>query len=367
MPVSERSLTGRLTKGVSEAFDAPMLRPQHRGRPYLTIVLVIGAIAALVPTLVHARSSMALVNLWLIYSIIGIGFYFIFAVGGQFAFCQAFMAGLGAYAAGWVAQDLGFPWTLAFALVVVGLVSFLFGLLLRRAGELYFAIATLGFAEIGLLVCRKWESFGGIDGDRIGIPRPMIAGERLTSQFQLFWIVLAGLALVLLLGALVERSPLRRELIAARRSSEVAASLGARVLYLRVGIFVFGSMLGAFGGAIYAHWQGSASVDSFGLDLGIGLFMMVLLGGTRSMWGAVLGGAVYVILPERLRFLNEYREVLYGALLLIVMISFPQGLLGLVDQARASVRRRRDDAAPIAPTTDTGSIDDLAGGTDARS
>jgi branched-chain amino acid transport system permease protein len=342
MHVSDRnpSSTAAGDPGALALVDRLGLRLPYSGHPYRVLVAVSVVIALGVNTLVHERSTFSMVNQWLIYSIIAIGFYFVYAVAGQFAFCQAFMAGLGAYSAGWASQHVGFLLSVLFALVVVAIVALGFAVLLRKANDLYFAIATLGFAEIGLLVCRKWESFGGIDGDRIGVPKPSLFGLKLSQQSDVFWLILAVLVFVLVLGTFVERSPLRRELLAAKQSRVVASTLGIPSLHLRLGVFVFGSVLGALGGALYAHSQGSVSVDSFGLDLGIGLFLMVLLGGSASIWGGVIGAAFYVLLPDWLEGLSEYREVLYGVILLVVMVTVPEGLIGLAHGAVDLVRRK---------------------------
>lgn len=314
-------------------------RRVYPGRQFLGVLVTAVAIGVVVPALQLEPLDLGMVNLWMVYSIIAIGFYFIFAVAGQFALSQAFMAMVGGYVSAVVSPSAGVPVGIVCGIATAGALAAAFALLMRRVTEFYFAIATLGLAEIGTLVIRNWDYVGGVDGTRIGIQPLTALGQQLRMQDEVFWGLLAAFTLALLVAAAFERSPLRRELIAVHRTPEVATTLGVPVTLLRVTVFAAGSMLAAFGGALYAHWQGFVSTEAFGLELSIGIFIMVLFGGTSSMWGAIIGAAFYVVVPVKFEFLGGYLDVFFGGLILVLIIAFPEGLIGIARSIAGRVSR----------------------------
>lgn len=334
--------------------------PVFRRRQGISVAVFLLAAGLIIPQLVSGNSAKSQVNFWLLYSVVAIGFYLVFSLSGQFAFCQAFMMGLGAYVSAWVTEGLPFWVGLVSAVVVVSIVAVLFALLVHRADHFYFAMATLGLSEIGLLVVRKWSALGGTDGQRVRVDPVSLFGYQFKTQSQVFWLLLGALGLALVLTALIERSPLRREAIAVRDLPQVAETAGLPTIKIRVLMFTLGSAFAAVGGSLYVHWQRVASTEAFGLDLGIGLFLMVMLGGSGSMWGAVIGAAFYVFVPDQLSLFSEYREFVYGGLLLFVVLVLPDGLVGIFAKIREvtmDVVSRRWGSGPTPapdPATSTG-------------
>lgn len=304
----------------------------------------VAAVAALVVALslgVDSAFGHGLLHSWLIYSVVGLGFYLVFSLSGQFAFSQGAFVGLGAYASVWASEGRSFAWGLLAAVVLSAAVALAFAVLVVRSDHFYFAIATLAFSHIALIVFRELESFTAPGGEIVGIPKPDLFGHRFASGQDLALLLGAFLVLALLLTALVERSPLRREAVAFRDNRQVAATVGVPVLRLRLGMFVLGSTYAGVAGCLFAHTSGFISTESFALELGIDIFLVVLLGGAGSMWGPVLGAAFVVWAPEQLRFVGEYRALIYGALLVAVVVAFPGGLVGLVEAAGRWLRRGR--------------------------
>lgn len=319
--------------------------PPHYRRRSLATVLAFGAIVLLAaPQLATTPSQALLVNQWLLYSIAALGFYLIFAVSGQFALSQAFMMGLGGYASAWASEHHGFWIGLVVALVVTVVVATAFSLAVRRASAFYFAVATLGLAAIGLTLFEKLSDITGPGGQRANVPPPELFGVRLITGNQTFKLILAFLVVGLVLVALIERSALRRTTIAVRDAELVSRTVGLSVVHNRVVLFTVGSCYASVAGALLAHSSGFISPESFGTSVGIGIFLMVVLGGTGSMWGSVLGAAFYVFVPEELSFLQRYKEIFFGLLLVAVMIALPDGLVGLARRIATlpgKVRRAR--------------------------
>ncbi|MFC5950379.1 branched-chain amino acid ABC transporter permease [Pseudonocardia lutea] len=321
-----------------------------QGRQYLTVGAFVVLVGVLGPLVGATRSAQFLVNLWLVYAVAGLGFYWIFGLAGRFAFCQTFMMALGGYVSAFVSRMLGpqaFLLSVAAGTLAAAVVATVLGLAVRKAQHFYFAIATFAVAQIGTAVFSQATGFTGTNGQAVGIPPITLGGLELVQDREVFWFFLAVLGLALLLAVWIERSPLRRAAVAARDNRLVADLAGVRSSRVQVTLFALGSALGGLAGALVGHWQGVIATDSFGIDLAIGLFLMLLLGGVSSPWGPVIGAAVFVALPHLLSGTEAYGPILYGVLLLVVVLVMPQGIVGGI---RSLVRRSRreevsDDAA----------------------
>ncbi len=312
----------------------PVMR-RHQAR---TVGVVI-ALAALVPLRYTGAYHLSVANLTITYAIAAVGFYLLFGLSGQFAFSHAAFFGLGAYAFVWASRGVGFWLGLLAGTAITACVALVFAFAVRRASHFYFAIATLGLSEIALMVFREWRAFTGLGGE-VAVPHvPSIAGFRFDTELRMYWFLLAALVVALSVIVLVERSPLRREAIAMRDHPEVASSLGVPILRVRLVTFVLGSSFAGVAGALFAADQGFISPESFGVALGMNIFLMVILGGLTNMWGAVLGAIFVVLMPEWLRTFAQYRELIFALLLIVTIVLLPEGLTGIRQAYRRVIRR----------------------------
>ncbi|HEY8547413.1 MAG TPA: branched-chain amino acid ABC transporter permease [Acidimicrobiales bacterium] len=330
----------------------PPVYGQHH---FVTIGVFLVAVALIAPEIAQSRSDQFLVNLWLVYCITGIGFYWVFGLAGKFAFCQTFMMALGGFTSAYLTRPDGpnqpFLVGVAGAIAVTCVIALLLGLSVRRAQHFYFAIATLALESIGHTVFKEWTDFTGPNGTTVGVPPAKIGGTEFLQESEVFRLFLGALAIVLVLAALIERSPLRREAVAARDNLLVANVAGVRADRHQLTLLVLGSGLGGLSGALIAHWNGVIGIDSFGIDLAIGIFLMLLLGGSGSMWGPVLGAAFYVAVPDLLSGIERYSAMVYGLVLLVVVIAMPEGLVGAVRKGSGVVLRLVDQARGRPGTT----------------
>jgi branched-chain amino acid transport system permease protein len=325
--------------------------PVFREHKFATWVVLFVAVALVAPNLFTGQADQLSLNVWLCYGIAGVGFYWVFGLAGRFAFCQTFMMAMGGYMSAWITLKLGPSWFIVGvigAMAVTGLIAGAVGLILSRAQDFYFAIGTLAVAQVGAVVLTHTTSFSGADGSTVAIAPPEIFGFIFQSYLQMFWMSLVVLAVVVLFAILLERSPVRRQAIAGRENAMVARSGGVPVVRVQVLLFALGSMLGGLSGALLGAINSTVDVNSFGTSLAIGIFLMLFIGGVGSVWGPIVGAAFYVAIPQVLSSLAQYENIVYGALLLVVIIAFPEGLVGALRTLSARIRGTR---TPVEPGT----------------
>jgi branched-chain amino acid transport system permease protein len=188
-----------------------------------------------------------------------------------------------------------------------------------------------------------------------------VFGNELLLDGDVFWFLLGVLGIFLVLAVLLDRSPLKRRLIAARDNPTVARTAGINVFWLQLMMFVLGSCVAAVAGALIGSWSGVVSNDSFGIDLSVGIFLMVVLGGLGSHWGAVVGAAFYVGVPQVLSGISRYQPIIYGGVLLITIILVPDGITGALQRLVAKVRGDRAGASGAAPYSATAMVKRILG------
>jgi branched-chain amino acid transport system permease protein len=199
---------------------------------------------------------------------------------------------------------------------------------LRLRGD-YLAIITLGFGEIVRIIALNIEVTGGPNGIP-GIPNPpSFLGIKfdLENPRNFFYIVVA---MILLTIWMIRRFTIRRPgraWEAIRQDEDVAALMGVNTLVYKLWSFVIGAAVGGAAGVIYASKVMVISPDMFKFELSILILACVVFGGIGNIWGVIVGGAVLAYIPERIRFLTEARQLVFGLVLIIMMNLRPDGLL----------------------------------------
>ena len=226
-----------------------------------------------------------------------------------------FMA-IGAYTSAYLTVKLGMPIfpALIIGALAAGLMGILVGVPLLRLEGLYFVMGTFGFGEVVRTFFMNFEPTGGAYGFRgpVGTTLPMLYGCLLVL-IVFFW----------LLG----HSRLGRSLDALRDDPEVARTIGLNVTLLKLGVFWLGSFIAGIAGGLYAHYMFYIESGNFHILVSAMAILYVILGGMYTFWGAVLGAIIFSILPEALRFMADWRLSLYGAVLVLMMIFRPSGIL----------------------------------------
>ena len=241
---------------------------------------------------------------------------------GQLALGHAAFMGIGAYTAGILTSVYHVP--LAVALVAGAAVAALFGLIvglptLRLKGD-YLAIATLGFGEIIRVAILNM----GITGGPFGL--------RGISKHTNLTLAVAAAVLAYLTMKRLMNSRFGRALTAIREDEVAAVAMGIDATRHKVLAFVISAAWAGIAGGLFAHWFRYLHPSSFAFSASVEILSMVVLGGMESLEGPVLGAAALTYAPELLRgvsdFVSRHRMMFYGALLVIMMLVRPQGLIG---------------------------------------
>ena len=215
------------------------------------------------------------------------------------------------------------------ALLAAMFAGFIFAVpVLRMRGD-YLAIATLGFGEIiGKLAISDWLKplIGGAQGVQ-AIPKPIFFGTELKNPEQLYYIVLAASLVTLFVSIRLNNSRTGRQWMAIREDEDVATAMGIDTARAKLLAFTLSAATGGVAGAIFAAKVGTVFPNSFTVFISINVLSLIIVGGIASNPGIVVGAIVLIGMPELLREFSEFRFLLYGALLILMMIKRPQGLI----------------------------------------
>jgi branched-chain amino acid transport system permease protein len=272
----------------------------------------------------------------LMYGVLALSWNFIGGMAGYPSFASAAFFGLGAYAGG-VTQKLGTPVFLAWGLAGLGALVFaaLLGLALLRLRGHYFAIASLVVGEVlRELVNSATDLTGG--GMGLNLPVPEVATLRGQAGF-FFYAMLALAALAFATTLLVTYSKLGFGLRCIKQNESAADMLGVNTTLYKVAAFMLSAVFVGMAGAVYASWVNYIEPpDVFDVLYSIKPVVMVLLGGAGSVFGPLVGAALYLSLEELVwrRFLELHTGVL-GLLIVLLVVFLPKGLLALRAPKRA--------------------------------
>jgi branched-chain amino acid transport system permease protein len=252
--------------------------------------------------------------------LLDLGYVAFFAIG---AYSMAVLTSEGALGL----SNLTFWSALPLCIVIAAFAGIILGLpVLRMRGD-YLAIVTLGFGEIIRILALSdllKPYIGGAQGV-LQIPKPPIGNMALTKPEQFYYIVLAGCLLAWFVSWRLSESRLGRQWMAMREDEDVAEAMGITLVSTKLLAFAIGAAFSGLAGAFFASKLTSIFPHSFKLEISINVLSLIIIGGIGSLPGVVVGAIILVGLPELLREFAEYRLLMYGALLIVMMLAKPEG------------------------------------------
>lgn len=334
----------RIAKKPENAPEKTRALNQYLAKPTVkkSSLLILLAFAVAYPFLFGMYHTNIMITAF-IYVILGLGLNIVVGLGGLLNLGYAAFFGMGAYTYGllwkylgpvFVTAGINTGWLFWISLPLAGITAMLFGILvslpvLRLQGD-YLAIITLAFGEIFHMVMQNASDFtGGATGISL-IPRPWFFGQKLPPIRAATYIYFIALVLVIFTIFIVRRiedSRVGRALEAMREDEVACEAMGINLVKNKLITFALGAFWAGMAGVIMASQTTYINPDSFTLWESIIILMAVVIGGTGSIPGVILGAIVLKLLPEYFRALSQYRMLIYGIAMIVIIIFKPNGLI----------------------------------------
>jgi branched-chain amino acid transport system permease protein len=299
--------------------------------PRWALAAAVVAFAAL-PFVIHQFYILqTLTNAWL-FGMLALSLTLIAGTIGQVSLGHAALLAIGGYTSALLALDLGMP--VGLSILCAGLVTSALGTILaspsfRLRGH-YVSIATLAIGEIVALTILNWESVTRGPIGVVAIPPLSLFGYDLGDARSVYWLSFAILILLALLQMRLLGSHLGRSFRAIRDDDVAARAYGLGLNRYKSLAFIFGGFAAGVSGALSAHLFSYINHETFNTQQSILALTIVILGGLGNVAGAIIGAVALVSLPEIFRVAAEYRILIYGIVLLLLVRFRPQGLMGTV-------------------------------------
>jgi branched-chain amino acid transport system permease protein len=295
---------------------------------------VLVLIALLLPAILGSYFSEILDNVG-IYILMGLGLNIVVGFAGLLDLGYVAFYAIGAYTVGVLTTPeamgllhVNFWWALPIALGVALLAGIILGLpVLKMRGD-YLAIVTLGFGEIiRIVVLSDWlkPALGGSEGIQ-HIAQPNIGRLVLATQQQIYYVILAGIVIAGFVASRLKDSHLGRSWMALREDEDVAEAMGINKVSTKLLAFGMGAIFSGLGGALFAARITSVYPQSFSFIVSINILSLIIIGGMGSIPGVFVGGLALVGLPLLLSQFADFRYMVYGAVLVVMMLTRPEGL-----------------------------------------
>jgi branched-chain amino acid transport system permease protein len=332
--------------------SAPVEAPMRPGSPLFKwliggLLLVLAVLPLLSTWLPYAS---VLTQDVLVTVLFAVSLHFIMGPGGMHSFGHAAYFGLGAYGAAILFKVLTMPMPLAFAFapLVAGFGALIFGWFCVRLSGVYLAMLTLAFSQIVWSVVFQWEDVTGGSNGITGIwPATWLDG---TAYYYLTLVLVAASVFIV---RRILFAPFGYSLRAARDSALRADAIGIDVKRVQWMAFVIAGLFAGLAGALYIFSKGSISPDAMAVGKSVDGLVMVLLGGIQNLLGPVVGASVFSVLQDYIMRATDYWRAVFGGVILVLVLVFPQGIAGFFQQVgekwrgwRASAGVRREPLSP---------------------
>lgn len=299
----------------------------HKKMVYIILTLLI----LVIPYISPSQYILRIIIMIGVYTILALALGLVTGYTGQVSLGHAAFYAIGAYTSAILTTRYGISFFVSapIAALTAGLGGLLLGLPTLRLSGTYLAIATLGFCEVVRMVLLNWEVVTNGPLGISKIPRPSVFGHQLTlANNGLYYLMVILVVLTTATMIAIIRSKMGRALKAIREDELAATMMGIKTTTYKVIAFVISAFFSGLAGAFYAHLIRFIDPNTFTFDTSILILSIVILGGMGTINGMFLGSTILISFPEVLRFLQEYRFVVYGVLLVVMMRFRPQGILG---------------------------------------
>jgi branched-chain amino acid transport system permease protein len=295
---------------------------------YTALVLVFAGLPAVVGNNAYLMLILCLSGIFVIASV---GLDLLFGYSGQISIGQAAFYAVGAYTSAILTTKLGVSVWLG--MLAGGVLATIFAALVAipicKLVHMFLALVTIGIGELThQAIINLPDLTGSFTGVR-AIPMPRI-GAYVFNVSSYYYIVLAVVVLSLLVKQRIVDSRVGRAFIAIRENTDAANAMGINVRYYKVVAFACSAAFTGIAGALYAHYIGFISPETFTLDQSVLFLTAVLCGGMGTFAGPIIGAIVITVINEAIQVLGSYQMLVYGIFIVVAVIYVPEGLVGVV-------------------------------------
>lgn len=299
---------------------------------FLLALLLAAAVAPLVVTDNYNRGVFTIV---LINVISVLGLNFITGLTGQMNLGTAGIMAIGAYTSALLTVKMGFsPWITLIISAAMGLaIGFGLGYPSLRVQGVYLALTTIGFSEVVRMLLSNFQWTNGIRGVH-GIPTLSLPGLDGQNPLIRYYIYLGFVVLAAVAAFRIANSKYGRLFKAIRDNYEAVQACGVNIAYPKIMAFTLAAVYGCIAGSLYALHMGFISPTVYTFDYSTTFVVMMILGGIGSVPGCVLGAIICTILPEKLRFLGNWYWIVFSAIILLIILFRPYGIISLFNRKK---------------------------------
>lgn len=303
---------------------------KKKNRTWILAAVILVFIIAL-PHMLRNDYYMVVINRILINTIVVLGLNFITGLTGQMNLGTAGIYALGAYSSAlFVSYTHLSPWLGLAAAILMGLlIGRALGYPSLRIRGVYLSLTTIGFAEVVRLLLANLADFTGGTTGLKSIPCYSIFGFQFNTQIRMYYLFVVMTAFAFFVAWRIVHSKWGRVFKSLRDNIDAVEMTGVDVADMKIKAFTIASVYGTIGGAMYAHFMGYINPSSFTIDLSTNYVIMLMVGGLESVVGCFVGATVVTGLPEVLRFLGDYYQIVFLSVILVGAIFFPNGWLDL--------------------------------------
>ena len=300
--------------------------------PYTKAVVLIVFIVLLIvaPMFITNKYMLHIIIICSMYSCLALSLNMVIGWSGQFSLGHVTFYGMGAYITTLLVRNLEINFFIAtiLAMVVVGTFSALLCMpTLKLRGD-YIALVTLGFGEVFRLFVSNAVAITRGPMGIPNIPSPTIFGVEISGKTSYYYFIILLLVGFTIFMKRFDNSGFGMSMMAVNEDDIAATSLGINPIKFKLWGFVIGSMMASILGSFYSVYMGMIGPSSFDYGESIKMVSMVVLGGQGSIIGSILGAFLLAALPEALRAFSDYRMIIYGAAMVLMMIFRPEGIWG---------------------------------------
>lgn len=293
------------------------------------------------------------IQFMLVNAILGLSIYLTLYTG-MFSLANAGFMAIGAYVGVILTQTVGLPlWAgLIGGMLVAGMIAIPIGLPVLRLRDIYLAIATIGFGEVVRILIINFDTFASsIVGHPVVLTEGALGIKGIPKAAET-WHLILFLVIASYFIIRLHRSRFGLAMAAIRQDEQAAANMGIDVVYVKNAVFIMSAVLAAAAGVLKGHLTRTIGPNDYGFSFAVDILAYAVLGGTSTFLGPIIGGFMLTAMPEILRDFKQYRGIVNGAILLLVIVYLPGGLINPAGWLRLWRRLRgRENPTSTPPTS----------------